>query len=129
MLDKADHTAVLTAATVATTAPLVLGDYAVIATAAVFGAAVAATRLSEASRAKTAWFIFRSVSITTFSAGLTAKFLASKWLSDRTGFSLEHSFDALAFVAFWMAVVGDGWFKVKDAIFSRLMRKIDAGSR
>lgn len=121
MIEKTDPTAIATAGVLAAASPL-LGDMSIIAVAAVFGAFVAASRLSQASRWTTAWFIFRSVSITTFSAGAVAKLLDSGVM----GFRVEHSFYALAFIAFWMAVVGDGWFHLKDRALARVERWLNA---
>ena len=114
MIDKTDNTAAALAIILAAVSPL-LGDFAIIACAAVFGAFVAATRLKQPSKWLTAAFIFRSVSITTFSAGAVAKLLDA----GIAGYRLEYSFQTLAFLAFWIALVGDGWFKVKDALLSR----------
>lgn len=124
MIDKIDPTAAATAITLGTLGAL-LGEFSIIAVPAVIGAFVAASRLNEPSRIKTAWFIFRSVAITTFSAGAVAKTLDSGVM----GFRIEHSFYGLAFIAFWMAVVGDGWFKVKDAALNRLTRWVRADNR
>ncbi|MFA5186973.1 MAG: hypothetical protein WC551_10875 [Patescibacteria group bacterium] len=127
MIEKTDHTALATAATMAAASPL-LGDFAVIAVAAVFGAFVAASRLVEPSRLATAWFIFRSVSITTFSAGAAAQALGSEWFAQKTGMTFGHSVEILAFIAFWIAVIGDGWFKLKDRLLSRIERWLHAGT-
>jgi len=106
-----------------------LGDMAIIAVASVFGAFVAASRLSQPSRVTTMLFIFRAVAIATFSTGAAAKALASTWFETKTGVSIEHSFYGLAFLAFWIAAIGDGWFAIKDAVMSRLERFFHAGSR
>lgn len=114
MIERTDPAAVTTALALTAASPL-LGDFSVIAVAAVAGAFVSASRLRDSSKVKTALVIVRSVLITTFSAGIVAKFLDSGiW-----GIRLEHSVEALAFVAFWMAVIGDGWFKVKDKLLAR----------
>lgn len=119
MIDKTTGTALATATTVSAVGSL-FGELSIIIVASVFGAAVAASRLNGLSKAATVRFMFRSVSITTFSAGMLAQFLQSDWFSAKTGVKLVDSYYFLAFLSFWVAVVGDGWFKVKDSALTWL---------
>jgi hypothetical protein len=84
----------------------VAGQYALIVLAALFGAFVALSRESKLGTINGASFIFRAVSISTFTAMLASTYLATK---------VDVPINTLLLpVAFLIAFVGDGWFKIRD---------------
>jgi hypothetical protein len=112
-MSRTDSTTTVASAGIAATSPL-LGDYGVILLAAVLGAAVALSRMQVASRRDALLFLFRAVAISSMLAGV-----ASAWLSAQIG---ADAGGLLAPVAFVMAVIGDGWFRVRDWLIDRLTR-------
>lgn len=109
MLQKPDQTAVATA--IIGTSSAVAGQYALIILAALFGALVSLSRESSETKLRSGWFIFRSVSIATFTAVPAAGLLSAKLGTP--------AHDLFACVAFLIAFVGDGWFKIRDWLLLR----------
>lgn len=117
MPQQSDQTAVATA--VIGTSAVVVGQYALIILAALFGAFVALSREDTETRSHGAAFIFRAVSISTFTSLFLAGLAYNKW----PWLAQMPAHAVLMLVAFWVAFVGDGWFRVKDWAIERLRGK------
>ncbi len=120
MFVKLDNSAAAMAlkAAVAAIGPF-CGEYALIVIAALGGSLVALSRAEldqSRRRSQSVTFIFRSVMIASFSTGA-----AASWISAVTGTGVEW-YRLVAFVAFFIALVGDDWFRVKDLLISRWTR-------
>lgn len=113
-MSRADSSTTLATASIAAASPA-LGDYGVILLAALLGAAVSLSRLELGGRRDALRYLFRAVSI---SAVLSSG--AAAWLS--SVLALDASL-LLAPVAFLIAVVGDGWFAVRDRLLSMIGRR------
>lgn len=106
MMPKADETTAIASAVIATSAPLT-GQYAGIVIAALFGALVALSRVQQPTRMNSALFIFRSVVIASFMTGIASRIVAH--------YAGVQAAELTIPLAFLIAFVGDGWFRIKDA--------------
>lgn len=108
-----DPQATLTALLMASASPI-LGKYALIMLAAVFGALVALSRTPQSSRWEGIKQIFRSVCFATALASLAATILA-RYLD-------VPAYELLSPAAFLIAVIGDQWFMIKDKLIALATR-------
>lgn len=111
MLGKIDTQSAVAAAGITATSS-VFGAYAPIVVAAVFGALIALSRSQLPSWQQAVLFLFRAVSI---AAGTTM--LAVKALVAATAYDAS---DLVIPVAGLIALVGDDWFRLKDAAIARV---------
>lgn len=112
-----DPQATLTALLMASASPI-LGKYALIMLAAIFGALVALSRTPQSSRWEGIKQIFRSVCFATALTSLGATVLA-RYLN-------VPAYELLSPVAFIIAVIGDQWFSIKDKLVALATRGKDA---
>ncbi len=108
-----DPQAGITALLMAASSPL-FGKYAIILIAALFGGLVALSRMKGFTKQDGALFIFRSVG---FATALTS--LAAYMLNNR--YQIPEG-DMLFPLAFCIALVGDGWFGIKDKLIELATR-------
>jgi len=115
MIDRTDETTAIASAVIAASAPFA-GQYAGIVIAALFGSLVALSRARRESRATSALFIFRCVTIATFMTGIVSRFISSY-------VGIEAA-ELTAPLAFLIAIIGDDWFKLKDAALTSARKRI-----
>lgn len=108
-----DPQATLTALLMASASPI-LGKYALIMLAAIFGSLVALSRTPQSSRWEGIKQIFRSVCFATALTSLGATVLA-RYLN-------VPAYELLSPVAFIIAVIGDQFFDLKDKLIARYVR-------
>lgn len=107
---KPDPTIVLAAGAVTSLSPF-FGNYSMIILAALFGGFVALSKEERTTREASAMFLFRAVTISTVMTALAASYVA-----DKTGQPIS---SLMIPVAFSLAMVGDGWFKVRDWLLAK----------
>jgi hypothetical protein len=112
MLQRHDQAA-LSAAGIVSASPL-FGEYAIIVLAALFGALVALSKEWKTPRISAALFVFRAVSISTALSSVAAAYVAEKLGKPAN--------ELLIPVAFSLAMIGDGWFKVRDWMLTKVKK-------
>lgn len=104
------------AAGIVGTSSVIAGQYALIVLAALFGALVALSREGQTSAQSGAAFIFRAVSISAFTT-----MFATGWLYTRyPELSALPAHSVIMAAAFLIAMVGDGWFRIKDWLLQKI---------
>lgn len=105
MKPELDPHATLTALLMASASPL-LGQYAVILLAAIFGGLVALSWVGNITKREGAWFMFRSVAFATALTSISAELLSRRFNVPAAEFLFPASF--------LIASVGDKWKSLRD---------------
>lgn len=115
-MGKVDTGSAVAGATLAASSAAIFGQYSLIAVAAVLGAFVSVSRAGLASWWGSISLFLRSV----FIAVLFTTFV-SKLVAEWTGYEVA---DLIWIVAGLIALIGDDWFRLKDAAINRAVTLI-----